>query len=111
MTTRKILSFDVLLKIHSNPFLVDRTSDYKKKLCKQIGREEMLYKVCDDIVDFFDYENEPETPYILAVLGELGSGKTLFARCICEQLRKRKDLFRDEQNLIPILTSSLNAES
>jgi class 3 adenylate cyclase len=31
---KKILPFDVYLKIHSNPFLVDRTSDIKKKQCK-----------------------------------------------------------------------------
>jgi ABC-type glutathione transport system ATPase component len=31
----------------------------------------------------------------MAIYGETGSGKTLFARCIYDFVRKRKDLFRD----------------
>jgi hypothetical protein len=53
----KIVSFDVFLKIHNNPFLVDKDSDYKKKYCRQVGRENLLHKVCDDLYDFFDHDN------------------------------------------------------
>lgn len=28
---RKVVPFDHFLKLHSNPFIVDRTSDYKRK--------------------------------------------------------------------------------
>lgn len=47
-------------------------------------------------------------------MGEIGSGKTLFARCIYDNLKKRKDFLRDDlmgQEYKPILTSALNAES
>lgn len=47
-------------------------------------------------------------------MGEIGSGKTLFARCIYDTLKKRKDFLRDEvigSDYKPILTSALNAES
>ena len=50
----------------------------------------------------------------MAIYGETGSGKSLFARCIYDFVRKRKDLFRDNSlgpDQKPVLTSSLNAES
>ena len=79
----KIVSFDVFLKIHNNPFLVDKDSDYKKKYCRQVGRENLLHKVCDDLYDFFDHDNNGnQRPYLLSIYGETGSGKTLFARCL-----------------------------
>ncbi len=69
----------------------------------------------DELLDFFDEDNqENSTPYILAVYGEIGSGKTLFARCIADFIRKRKDVFRDSHlgaDQKPILMSSLNPES
>jgi hypothetical protein len=49
---------DTYLKIHSNPFLTDRDSEYKRKYCRQVGREGLLHKVCDDIFDFFDQDNK-----------------------------------------------------
>lgn len=39
MCIKKIVPFDTFLKIHSNPFIVDRNSDHKRKQVKQIGRE------------------------------------------------------------------------
>jgi len=41
-----------------------------------------LHKVCDELLDFFDNDPKSSTPYFLAIMGEIGSGKTLFARCI-----------------------------
>jgi ABC-type glutathione transport system ATPase component len=51
---------------------------------------------------------------VAAILGETGSGKTLFGRCIYENLKKKRDFLRDpngSSEYKPILTSSLNAES
>ena len=66
-------------------------------------------------MDFFDEDNQENSkPYILAVYGEIGSGKTLFARCIADFMRKRKDVFRDSHlgaDQKPILMSALNPES
>lgn len=70
-----------------------------------------MSRVTEELLDFFE-DDKNRAPYILAVSGELGSGKTLFARCIIDKLKKRKDILRDpnlDQQLI--LTSSLNAES
>ena len=54
---KKVVTADTFLKIHSNPFLVDRNSEHKKKYSKQVGRENILHKVCDDLIDFFDNDN------------------------------------------------------
>lgn len=54
---RKVASHDTFLKLHSNPFLIDRTGEYRKKLCKQVGRDTLLNKVCNDLLDFFDPDN------------------------------------------------------
>ena len=52
----------------------------------------------EDLLDFFeDDQDDSRRPYILAILGEIGSGKTLFARCIMDKLKKRKDILRDPQ--------------
>lgn len=95
------------MKIHSNPFLVDRASDHKRKQARQIGREALVTRVAEEVLDYFE---QPESPYILAVLGEVGSGKTLFGRVLIEKIKKRKDLLWDcDQHMV--LTSALNAES
>ena len=58
MCTKKIVGMETFLKIHSNPFLIDKASEYKKKHCKSIGRESLLTKVCDELLDFFDEDNQ-----------------------------------------------------
>jgi hypothetical protein len=112
--------FDIFLKIHSNPFLVDKESEYKRRLARQVGRDTLLNSICNDLVDFFDQQdssdsnNAGQTPYIAAVLGELGSGKTLFGRCIFDNIKRRKGILGGAgggSDFKPILTSSLNAES
>ena len=110
----KIVALDGFLKIHANPFLVDRTSDFKKKSVRQVGREGLLNRALDDLLDYFDSDSRQVRPFFLVVSGEAGSGKTLFARCLVDALRKKKDFLRDAQlgpDFRPILTSALNAES
>jgi len=99
---------DTFLKIHANPFVIDRTSELKRKQIKQVGRDALAKKVSEDLIEYFE---EPHTPQIIAITGELGSGKTLFARNLIDRLRKRKDILRDSIGNELILTSALNAES
>ena len=76
-----------------------------------MGRENLLHRVCEELIEFFE-DTSQQTPYMLAIIGEIGSGKTLFARCIIETLKKRKDFLRNNYlDSKPILTSSLNSES
>lgn len=101
---------DTFLKLHSNPFLIDRDSEIQAKLCKQHGRDTILNNIVNDLLDHFDpeqQENENLT-YTLTLSGDSGSGKTLFARCLIESMRKKQPR---EQQRVEILTSSLNQES
>lgn len=86
---------DVYLKLHSNPFLIDKHSECKSKQNKQVGREDLLSKIAEDLFEFFDPDFRPEMPYTLAILGEPGMGKTLFVRCLIEKLAKKKGFLRD----------------
>lgn len=75
----------------------------------------MLSGICNDLMDFFEPDHFQDgsnaVPYIAAILGETGSGKTLFGRCIFDNLKKRRDFMRGDSDFKPILTSSLNSES
>lgn len=114
---RKVVNYDVFLKIQSNPFLVDRLGEHKKKFVKQVGRDTLLSSICNDLMDFFEpdhfHDGSSTIPYVAAILGESGSGKSLFGRCIYENLKKKRDFLRDQSGseYKAILTSSLNAES
>ncbi len=56
---------------------------------------------------------------MIAVLGEPGSGKTLFARCVVDKLKRQGELIIDDskigspnvEQLTVIITSALNSES
>jgi len=50
---------DTFLKIHSNPFVIDRTSELKRKQIKQVGRDALAKKVSEDLIEYFE---EPHTP-------------------------------------------------
>jgi ABC-type dipeptide/oligopeptide/nickel transport system ATPase component len=50
-------------------------------------------------MDFFEPDHFQDgynpMPYVAVILGESGSGKTLFGRCIFDNLKKRRDFMRD----------------
>jgi len=69
-----------------------------------------LSRLVNDIVDYFESDNQNEEPLVAAVVGEAGSGKSLFGRCLYEALRKRRDFLRDPDSKA-ILTGALNAET
>lgn len=51
---KKVVGVDTFLKPHSNPFLLDRNSEYKRKQSKQFGRESVANSIVEDLIDFFD---------------------------------------------------------
>ena len=65
----KIVGFDTFLKIHSNPFIVDRNIVIKRIFAQMVGRESLLKQVCeDDLLEYFEQEGDQnDKPYILAV--------------------------------------------
>ena len=42
------------IKIHSNPFFIDRGNHYQKKFQETFGRSEMIHSICDDISDYIN---------------------------------------------------------
>ena len=67
------------IRIHSNPFFVDRDNSYQRNFCEAYGRSAIISTIVDDIAD---YVQDPSSNHVwvLAVRGDLGSGKSLFSR-------------------------------
>ena len=76
--------------------------------------KDLMLNLVDDIVDFFT-QPAAKTPLFIAVKGELGSGKSLFALRLIEQLSITTEftLLFDEkfENKLPIFCGSVNCES
>ena len=66
-----------ILKLHSNPFLIDRDNSYQEKYCKLYGHSNDIDSALTDILDFI---NDLNDSILISVNGESGCGKTLFAR-------------------------------
>jgi len=110
---KKILPPEVFLKVHHNPFIVDKTSEYKKRLNKMVGQEDLMQDAFEEICSML--EDRSNGSVTISVQGESGSGKTLFAKCLIHMLRKNEESIDLEKTYIheplAILTSAINAES
>jgi len=86
----------------------------KQKLDMVGSAKDLMPKLTDDIVDFFT-KPEAKTPIFIAVKGEIGSGKSLFARRLIEELCSNSQftmLFDEKfENKLPIFCGSVNSES
>ena len=78
--------------------------------------QHLMEGMAKDIINYFQDEAS-EIPLLFAIQGELGSGKSLFARCLIENLsveEKFVDLIPglddEEEPRMPIFCSSLNSE-
>lgn len=58
-----------------------------------------MRRICDDITYFFESDEKSEEPFMVAVLGEPGSGKTLFARSVVDRLKRSGDLVIDDSKI------------
>ena len=99
-----------VLKLHSNPFLIDRDNSYQDKYWKLYGHSNDIDSALTDILDFINDMNES---ILISVNGESGWGKTLFARCLIEKLNSSQRFKFDWLNKekIVILASSINSLS
>ena len=68
--------------------------------------------MCEKLVDF-SKNNDIDWPFMAVVKGEVGSGKTLFALSLIDEITSSRDfrLLQEKQGKTWIYTSSLNAES
>ena len=113
--TKKIPNSDVFIKTHMNPVNLESSRPDKSVRIDMIGpARPLLQGLTDDIVRYF-HKEQCERPLLIALNGELGSGKSLFARCLVDQLSNQDEfvelLNEKAGGKLPIFCSSLNAES
>ena len=73
------------LKIHSNPFLVDRDMRYQRKYNDSIGRNPELSELLEEVKGFIA---DPKECRSFFITGESGTGKTLLARSLIHEIKK-----------------------
>lgn len=88
-----------LIKLHSNPFFLDRDNSYQRNFCEVYGKIDVITKIIDDIQGYVRQqaleETKQESIWALAVRGPIGSGKSLFSRrLIHETSLKEKQILR-----------------
>jgi hypothetical protein len=67
-----------IIRIHSNPFIIDFASEYQHKNCWLYGNNNVMLSIMKDIAT---YAASPEgSVWVLAIKGPIGSGKSLFVR-------------------------------
>ena len=86
-----------LIRIHSNPFFIDRNNSYLKNFNDAYGRGEIIVHIIKDIEKYItDYDTEVPSLWAVAIRGEMGSGKSLFSRrLMLEVAENEKTIIRD----------------
>lgn len=108
---KKVAPPDSFLKIHPNPMIIERNGDQKNlNIKKMVGCRELLEELILSLQDFFSKDAIIDQPFLAAIRGEIGSGKTYFARSLIEDLNKISD-FQNSDGKMPVFTSSLNADT
>lgn len=74
--------------------------------------DHQLFDLTEKLLDFCRLE-DPNQPFLAVIKGETGSGKSLFALNLLEELANSSDfrMLGERQGKLPVYTSSLNAES
>ena len=101
-----------LLLVHSNPFLIDRISNYQYKKSIMLGNNKLRKK---SLEDFSNRVKLLGSSFVGIIEGVAGSGKTLFARELAQSIQ-RKDMRGAYHNWekgkhINVFASQLNAIS
>lgn len=79
-----MLSPEVFLKPHMNPMCLERSTETKKTKLKLVGPGQIAVEdIGNEVIEYFQ-RNDTSKPYLASIKGELGSGKTLFARCLID---------------------------
>jgi len=100
-----------MLHTHCNPMIGERGSDLKKKN-KPVAIDQTLFDLTEKLLEYCR-NDDPNQPFMAVVKGEVGSGKTLFALSLLDELNNSSDfrMLGERQGKAPLFTSSLNAET
>jgi type II secretory pathway predicted ATPase ExeA len=85
-----------LIRIHANPFFIDRNNSYHKNFNDAYGRGEIIVHIIKDIEDYITNYDENPSLWAVAIRGEMGSGKSLFSRrLMLEVAENEKTIIRE----------------
>lgn len=71
-----------------NPLFLEKNTEPGQKM-RILGFNEMMYSLLSDITEYYsDREGTQDDAYLAVIKGELGSGKTAFARCLIDNLHE-----------------------
>ena len=85
LASKKIVPPETILNVHVNPLNLERNTESKMKV-KTNSFREILDSLTGDITDYFSEDNQRDWPYMAVIKGEIGSGKTTFARNLIDDL-------------------------
>ena len=69
------------IKLHTNPFFIDKKNSYKQKFYHAYGKDEIMKSIFEDMARHVKEQTHSEKSiWILAIRGSQGSGKSLFSR-------------------------------
>jgi Cdc6-like AAA superfamily ATPase len=108
-----VLPPEYFLSVHMNPMHLERNTDFNQKI-RTLGFGEMMEGMVAEIVDYYSEESYENCPYLAVIKGEIGSGKTAFARQLIDELHSTNDFvpyLRHNKEKLPIFTSTVNAET
>ena len=88
--TENYIPPSVYLKLWSNPMVIDRSSkEPKLQLVSEPNcLESHIDRLAEEINLYFAENSKTKPTKIVAIRGERGSGKTLFARCLIEAIQE-----------------------
>ena len=74
----------------------------------------MMEGMVAEIAEYYSDDSLENCPYLAVIKGEIGSGKTAFARQLIDELHSTNDFvpyLRRNKEKLPIFTSTVNAET
>ena len=113
----KVMSPSDILQVHLNPLNLERNSESSNvQKVRTMGFQEMLQDLRDDIVNYYtaDETDQPDFPYLAIIKGEIGSGKTAFARNLIDDLHSSSEFnsyLNSNKGKLPVFASNINAET
>ena len=90
LARNKVLSPDQFLQVHQNPLNLDQSLDQGTRM-RTHGFNDTLNRIIGDLTIYYSEdknEDWQDWPYIAIIRGQIGSGKTAFARNLVDDLHQ-----------------------
>lgn len=113
LSKSKFISPEQILAVHVNPLNLERNTENKMKV-RTPSFEAMLRDIVGDITEYYSEEPHRDFPYMAVIKGEVGAGKTVFARNLIDDLQNANEFepyLRANKGKLPIFASAINAET